>query len=322
MTYLFNKFFNNVTIFCTLLLLLIQTLNMLINVNAQNVPASATRLTGLFPHLDFDHDFSPVFGGPNVQIYGNGSYANITLDKKSGSGLGSKNHYNYGFFSAAIKLPTGFTSGIVVAFYMSNSDLFPHNHDEIDFELLGHQNHKDWILQTNMYGNGSVATGREEKFRLWFDPTTQFHEYSILWNKHHIVFLVDNIPIREVIHTQAISTSYPSKPMAVYATIWDASDWATHGGKYPVNYKYAPFVASLTQMEMSGCTYDPTDVSGKSCSRGSTPSSLDPIEGLDFVKLSNQQIQGLQWARTTQMIYSYCKDKRRYKVQPPECKSI
>ncbi|KAH9627194.1 hypothetical protein KSS87_020740, partial [Heliosperma pusillum] len=262
---------------------------------AQYVPPSATRMTSLFPHLNFNQDFSPVFGGSHVQIYGNGSNANITLDKKSGSGLGSKNHYNYGFFSAAIKLPAGFTSGIVVAFYMSNSDLFPHNHDEIDFELLGHQNHKDWILQTNMYGNGSVRTGREEKFRLWFDPTTQFHEYTILWNKHHIVFLVDNIPVREVVHTPAISTAYPSKPMAVYATIWDASDWATHGGKYPVNYKYAPFVASLGQMEMGGCIYDPNDISGQSCSKSSSPSSLDPVDGLDFVKLSNQQIQGLQW---------------------------
>ncbi|KAK9751027.1 hypothetical protein RND81_02G236700 [Saponaria officinalis] len=320
MTY-FQKNFFNVTILCTLLLL--QTLNMMFTINAQSLPPPATRLTGLFPRLDFNHDFVPIFGGPNVQIYSNGSFANITLNKKSGSGLASKNHYNYGFFSAAIKLPTGFTSGIVVAFYMSNSDMFPHNHDEIDFELLGHQNHKDWILQTNMYGNGSVSTGREEKFRLWFDPTTQFHEYSILWNKHHIVFLVDNIPIREVIHTQAISRAYPSKPMAVYATIWDASDWATHGGKYPVNYKYAPFVASIGQTEMSGCTHDPNDVSGKSCSNSSTTSSmLDPIDGLEFVKLSNQQIKGLQWARSRQMIYSYCNDKRRYKVKLPECSTI
>lgn len=66
-------------------------------------------------------------------------------------------------------------------------------------------------------------------------------------------FLVDNIPVREVQNTPAMSKNYPSKPMAVYATIWDASDWATHGGKYPVNYKYAPFTASLGQMEMAGC---------------------------------------------------------------------
>jgi len=125
--------------------------------------------------------------------------------------------------------------------------------------------------------------------------------------------------VREVQHSEAISPSYPSKPMAVYATIWDASEWATHGGKYPVDYRFAPFVASLGQMEMSGCIFDPNDVSGRTCSKSSSPSTLDPVEGQDFVKLSNQQIQGLQWARSKQMIYSYCKDKRRYKVLPPEC---
>lgn len=72
-------------------------------------------------------------------------------------------------------------------FQLSNADLFPHNHDEIDIELLGHEKRRDWVLQTNIYGNGSVGTGREEKFYLWFDPTQSFHDYSILWNNHHIV---------------------------------------------------------------------------------------------------------------------------------------
>lgn len=38
----------------------------------------------------------------------------------AGSGLVSQNKYNYGFFSAAIKLPPGYTSGVVVAFYVSS----------------------------------------------------------------------------------------------------------------------------------------------------------------------------------------------------------
>lgn len=70
---------------------------------------------------------------------------------------------------------------------LSNADEYPKNHDEIDFELLGHEKRRDWVLQTNLYGNGSVRTGREEKFYLWFDPTSDYHDYSILWNNHHIV---------------------------------------------------------------------------------------------------------------------------------------
>lgn len=39
----------------------------------------------------------------------------------TGAGLVSKNKYYYGFFNAAMKLPAGFTSGIVIAFYVSFS---------------------------------------------------------------------------------------------------------------------------------------------------------------------------------------------------------
>lgn len=129
-------------------------------------------------------------------------------------------------------------------------------------------------------------------------------------------FLVDNIPVREVIHNNAISPVYPSKAMSVYSTIWDASQWATHGGKYPVNYKFAPFVVSIRGIEMEGCILNHKDRS-PSCMR-SRLSSLDPIDGEQFAKLSSQQITGLEWARK-HMFYSYCQDKSRYKVRPAEC---
>lgn len=280
-------------------------------------PPNVERLTDRFSHLPVNQGFSLFFGGSNIRLKNNGSSVDILLDKTTGSGLVSKNKYNYGFFSAAIKLPPGFTSGVVLAFYLSNADLYPHNHDEIDFELLGHERRKDWVLQTNIYGNGSVKTGREEKFYLWFDPTQQFHQYSILWNNHHTVFLVDNVPVREVLHNAAIASAYPSKPMSLYATIWDGSEWATRGGKYPVNYKFAPFVASLGELEMEGCVMQDKD-SDPPCSRSSL-SSLDPVEGEQFAKLSKQQYEGLGWARRKHMFYSYCKDTTRYKVLPAEC---
>lgn len=72
-------------------------------------------------------------------------------------------------------------------FQLSNADTFPHTHDEVDIELLGHDKRNDWAFQTNIYANGSVSTGREEKFYLWFDPTEQHHQYSIIWNNYHTV---------------------------------------------------------------------------------------------------------------------------------------
>ncbi|XP_065875474.1 probable xyloglucan endotransglucosylase/hydrolase protein 33 [Euphorbia lathyris] len=272
-------------------------------------PPNVTPLTHLFSNVSISQQFSTSFGASNVKFLNNGSSSFLTLNKYSGSGLASKSKYYNGFFSAAIKLPAGLSSGVVVAFYMSNAETNPHNHDEIDIELLGHDKRNDWVIQTNVYANGSVSTGREEKFYLWFDPTQDHHYYSILFNSHHIVFLVDNIPVREF---KLNPTIYPSKAMSVYATIWDGSEWATHGGKYAVNYKYAPFVVSFAEMSINGCTLP----NSTSC----TKAVSSTIEGQQFVSLSKDQIMAMDWARRKLMFYSYCNDKPRFKVMPPECK--
>ncbi|KAG8366168.1 hypothetical protein BUALT_Bualt17G0048600 [Buddleja alternifolia] len=304
-----NLFFTSFLIFCKILEVYSR--------GPVYTPPDVERLTDRFSRLSVNQSYNVSFGGSNVHVTNNGTSVDLSLDKSSGSGLVSKNKFYYGFFSASIKLPAGFTSGVVVAYYLSNANVFPHNHDEIDIELLGHEKRRDWVLQTNIYGNGSVSTGREEKFYLWFDPTQSFHDYSILWNNHHILFLVDNIPVREVIHNNAISTAYPSKPMSVYTTIWDGSEWATHGGKYPVDYQFAPFLISMTGIEMEGCISNQKNIA-PSCSRRSL-TSLDPIDGEQFAKLSSKQSTGLEWARRKHMFYSYCQDKNRYKVLPPEC---
>ncbi|KAK6922168.1 Glycoside hydrolase family 16 [Dillenia turbinata] len=113
-------------------------------------------------------------------------------------------------------------------------------------------------------------------------------------------FLVDNIQIREVLHNTATSSLYPSKPISVYTTIWDGSDWATHGA---VNYQYAPFVASLGEVEMSGCIVDEKD-SSNAWSKDHL-SSLDPVESDELTKLSLQQMLGMQWSRHKLVFYSY-----------------
>ncbi|GAA0174308.1 hydrolase [Lithospermum erythrorhizon] len=276
------------------------------------------RLTDRFSHVSVNKSYNVLFGAQNINMASNGSSADLILDKYSGSGLASKNKYYHGFFNVALKLPSGYTSGVVAALYLSNSDVYPKNHDEIDFELLGHEETRDWVLQTNLYGNGSVSTGREEKLSLWFDPTLAYHTYTILWNNHHIVFMVDNVHVREVIYNRAISLVYPSKPMSIYLTIWDGSQWATHGGKYPVDYKYAPFNVSMSSVEIDGCIQQQNN-NASTCSKSNNPSSLDPIDGEEFVKLSEKQEMGMGWARKKHMFYSYCMDAPRYKVLPPEC---
>jgi hypothetical protein len=73
------------------------------------------------------------------------------------------------------------------AMQMSNGDVYERTHDELDFEFLGNVRGREWRVQTNVYGNGSTAVGREERYGLWFDPTEDFHRYAIHWSRHRIM---------------------------------------------------------------------------------------------------------------------------------------
>jgi len=79
---------------------------------------------------------------------------------------------------------------------LSNADVFPRNHDEVDFELLGNRRGHEWRVQTNVYGNGSTSRGREERYLLPFDPTLRPHAYAVAWTPTAVVFYVDGAPIR------------------------------------------------------------------------------------------------------------------------------
>ncbi|KAK9118039.1 hypothetical protein Scep_016132 [Stephania cephalantha] len=269
------------------------------------------------PTLSFDEAYSHLFGDSNLSILNDGKSVTISLDRRTGSGFVSQDLYLYGFFSSSIKLPSDYTAGVVVAFYMSNGDVFEKNHDELDFEFLGNIRGKEWRVQTNVYGNGSTSVGREERFKLWFDPTEDFHEYSILWTNNLIVFYVDDVPIREVRKTKIMGGDFPSKPMSLYATIWDASNWATNGGKYRVNYKYAPYVAEFSDFVLRGCPVNPIEQA--------TPPKCDQAllqsltTGALANKLNSNGRSKMAKYREKYMTYSYCYDRQRYNSLPSEC---
>ncbi|RVW72722.1 putative xyloglucan endotransglucosylase/hydrolase protein 30 [Vitis vinifera] len=138
--------------------------------------------------ISFDQGYTHLFGEGNLVRSSDGRSVRLLLDRYTGSGFISANLYNHGFFSANIKLPSEYTAGVVVAFYTSNGDVFEKTHDELDFEFLGNVKGKPWRFQTNVYGNGSTSRGREERYRLWFDPSKEFHRYSILWTAKNIMW--------------------------------------------------------------------------------------------------------------------------------------
>ncbi|KAJ3694896.1 hypothetical protein LUZ60_000273 [Juncus effusus] len=147
-----------------------------------------------------------------------------------------------------IKLPNKDSAGIVTAYYLSSST---YNHDELDFEFLGNKEGMPITLQTNIYMNGQG--NREQKMYLWFDPTADFHDYTILWNPFQVVFFVDEKPIRVLKNQTGKGLEFPSQPMKVIASLWNGESWATDGGHTKTNWTHAPFTAHFQGFDVAGC---------------------------------------------------------------------
>ncbi|KAJ6759935.1 XYLOGLUCAN ENDOTRANSGLUCOSYLASE/HYDROLASE PROTEIN 8-RELATED [Salix purpurea] len=268
------------------------------------------------PTSSFNESFVRLFGNDHVVFLDDGGKSvEISLDRSSGSGFASQLTYLYSYFSASVKLPGNYTAGVVVTYYTSNAAEHKTNHDEIDFEFLGNTGGNPWTLQTNLYGNGSTSRGREERYALWFDPTQDFHAYSILWTSAWIVYYVDDVPVRVVRKVDAMGGDFPSKAMTLLATIWDGSDWATGGGRNKVDYKHAPFIAKYSDFVLYGCHANPAGeelAADQTC--GDIAADLNTFNGLtaeERGKMENFRVKNL--------MYSYCNDRSRYPTPLPEC---
>ncbi|KAI3719572.1 hypothetical protein L6452_20474 [Arctium lappa] len=261
--------------------------------------------------ISFTETFSLLFGYQNILLSNDDKSVQISMNQwaRDGSGFVSRSAYHHGLFTASIKLPNNnYSAGVVATFYARNNAF--NRDDEIDFEFLGHIPGEEWVLQTNIYGNGSVHRGREEKFTLPFDPSKDFHNYSILLNTGRVVFYVDGLPIREVRKVEAMGDDFPSKPLFLYGTIWDGSDWATHNGRYKTDFSHGPFVAGYAGFVINGCpVIDPTQPTQPDC-------QVSLPDGISAVERSKMQV-----FRRKYMTYSYCYDTGRYPNPLPECEA-
>ncbi|ONK58950.1 uncharacterized protein A4U43_C08F1400 [Asparagus officinalis] len=233
------------------------------------------------------------------------------------SGFISSDMYQYGLFSASIKLPSDYTAGIVVAFYMSNGDVFRKNHDELDFEFLGNIWGKQWRIQTNIYGNGSTSRGREERYYLPFDPTKESHRYSILWTTDEIILISSVEMIGNKAPTIFLSGSTSTTPRSALFI-------AAMGGDYPSNHvrlrhhlgprRRGPDLVVL------GCPSDPIqDLPSSSASDDQCSAADDEITASSLAVTTPEKMVKMRAFRERYMSYSVCYDSLRYPVAPEGC---
>lgn len=259
---------------------------------------------------NFNRDFDIAWGEGRAKIMKDGNLATLSLDKASGSGIQSKNEYLFGKIDLQIKLVPGNSAGTVTAYYLSSQGS---THDEIDFEFLGNLSGDPYILHTNVYTQGKGD--REQQFYLWFDPTADFHTYSILWNPRAIIFYVDGTPIRAFKNLETRGVAFPKKQaMRVYASLWDAEEWATRGGQVKTDWSQAPFTASLRNFKSSACVWKAAQ---SSCASSSNNSSTKPWLSQELDSASEAR---LKWVQQNYMVYNYCADINRFpQGLPPEC---
>ncbi|KAF5814200.1 putative xyloglucan:xyloglucosyl transferase [Helianthus annuus] len=269
-----------------------------------------TSLASVVSTGNFNNDFFVTWSPSHVNTSADGRSRSLKLDQEAGSAFASNDMFLFGQIDMPIKLVPGHSAGTVLAFYLTSDQP---NRDEIDFEFLGNVSGQPYILQTNVYADG--FDNREERIYLWFDPTKDFHTYSILWNLHQIVFMVDFVPIRTYRNHADKGVAYPRwQPMGIRISLWDGSNWATRGGKDKVDWSKGPFIASFANYTIDACVWKGN---ARFCRADSSSNWWNKEE---FTSLSWKQRRWFKWVRKYHLIYDYCQDNKRFNNNlPKEC---
>ncbi|KAL2544547.1 Xyloglucan endotransglucosylase/hydrolase protein 2 [Forsythia ovata] len=248
-------------------------------------------------NADFNQYYYPLWGLNHLTVNPQGTEVQLLMDMSSGAGFRSKLEYGSGLFHIRMKIPERKTGGIVTCFYLTSAPDYqnPGNHFELDYEFLG----TNGTVQTNVYDNDGGH--REQSFKLWFNPSQDFHTYEILWNPHQIVFYVDKIPIREFNNNKVRGVDYPSRPMHIEASLWNAN-WAG-----VVDWSQAPFIAHYQDFNFNACP-----------AQSNTVSQCSSVKYFwnKQTELNAVQKRLMQQYRKLYMSYDYCSKRATRK---PEC---
>ncbi|KAL4555953.1 hypothetical protein LXL04_038587 [Taraxacum kok-saghyz] len=177
----------------------------------------------------FHDDIDITFGGERAKILNGGQDLSLSLDQYSGAGFQSKHEYLFGRFDMQLKLVPDNSAGTVTTFYTLSS----------------------WATQPETLTPSTpmcIRKGKEIK-----NSSSTYGTYTIVWNSQRIIFLIDNIPVRVFHNNDAAGVPFPkSQPMRVYASLWNADDWATQGGRVKTDWTKAPFTASYRKFNVNG----------------------------------------------------------------------
>ncbi|XP_009151440.1 probable xyloglucan endotransglucosylase/hydrolase protein 11 [Brassica rapa] len=221
----------------------------------------------------------------------------LTLDHKSGSGFESYKIYGSGSFNIRIKAPQSKSTKVTTSFYLRSKSS---RNDGLCFQIFG--NETAYLLNTNIfvYGEGD----KYQRFRLWFDPTKDYHSYRFLWNPYQVVFYVDDTAIR--VYKKNPDIYYPSvQTMFMHGSVENGT--------------------MVDPMEMS-CTakFQASKIDG--CATEFM--SIDKCFSLEYWwnrkenwELSSKERKLYMNARKVYLDYDYCLDRKRYPKVPQECRS-
>jgi xyloglucan:xyloglucosyl transferase len=258
---------------------------------------------------EFSQDFTVSWAPNHTRLSNHGRRLQLILDPESGSGFKSNNAFLFGSIKMDIKLVPADSAGTVTAYYLFSEAA---NHDELDFEFLGNSSGEPYMLQTNVFANGTGE--REQRINLWFDPTTDYHTYGVLWNRRQIVFLVDDLPIRLFTNNEDMGMAYPNQqPMRLYSSLWNGDKWATQGGRVKIDWAHAPFIASYQNYHLDGCA------AADALAPCASPVANQWWDQPEYQNLSVAQQDKLRWVEENYMVYNYCSDTKRNPTVPFEC---
>eukprot|EP00475_Leptophrys_vorax_P016526 TRINITY_DN22978_c0_g1_i1.p1 TRINITY_DN22978_c0_g1~~TRINITY_DN22978_c0_g1_i1.p1 ORF type:complete len:326 (-),score=13.00 TRINITY_DN22978_c0_g1_i1:930-1829(-) len=160
-----------------------------------------------------------------------GSDGTVTLTAAKGKmgSFQSQSYFQYGAFSVKIKLPPGYSGGLIPCIYLMSGENLSYRdpHDEMDFEFLGWNKPTGIKIHTNLIATNWTYV---EQYKFAFDPSADYHKYTMVYSKDYAMWLIDDSPIR--ITYREPGKPFPKLPMKVMGSIWDASYWLPFNADY------------------------------------------------------------------------------------------